>query len=128
MCPYARFQSAMFDKDTLIITYDADRGGGGGIDIRKGLQYECIACAACIDACDEVMDKVGYPKGLIRYDTHNGLERQAKAYAAAAHDHLRLAACAADHRLRRRAHAPQRGRRGRDARPQCRSSASAPTD
>jgi cytochrome c oxidase accessory protein FixG len=49
-----------------------------GIDIRKGLQYECIACAACIDACDEVMDKVGYPRGLIRYDTQHGLERQAK--------------------------------------------------
>ncbi|HNR23333.1 MAG TPA: FixG Ig-like domain-containing protein, partial [Steroidobacteraceae bacterium] len=45
-----------------------------GIDIRKGLQYECIACAACIDACDEVMDKVGYPRGLIRYDTQSGLE------------------------------------------------------
>jgi cytochrome c oxidase accessory protein FixG len=107
MCPYARFQSAMFDNDTLIITYDADRGeprgarrkgvdpksrGLGdcvdctmcvqvcptGIDIRKGLQYECIACAACIDACDEVMDKVGYPKGLIRYDTQSGLEGKAK--------------------------------------------------
>jgi cytochrome c oxidase accessory protein FixG len=103
MCPYARFQSAMFDKDTLIITYDEQRGeprgarkkgadakakGLGdcvdctvcvqvcptGIDIRKGLQYECIACAACIDACDEVMDKVGYPRGLIRYDTQHGLE------------------------------------------------------
>ncbi|MGI9245264.1 MAG: cytochrome c oxidase accessory protein CcoG, partial [Steroidobacteraceae bacterium] len=107
MCPYARFQSAMFDKDTLIITYDERRGdprgarrkgtdhqarGLGdcvdctmcvqvcptGIDIRKGLQYECIACAACIDACDEVMDKVGYPRGLIRYDTQHGLEGQAK--------------------------------------------------
>jgi cytochrome c oxidase accessory protein FixG len=107
MCPYARFQSAMFDKDTLIITYDETRGeprgarkrgvdpkskGLGdcvdctmcvqvcptGIDIRKGLQYECIACAACIDACDEVMDKVGYPRGLIRYDTQHGLEGKAK--------------------------------------------------
>jgi cytochrome c oxidase accessory protein FixG len=103
MCPYARFQSAMFDRDTLIITYDERRGeprgarkkgsdykakGLGdcvdctmcvqvcptGIDIRQGLQYECIACAACIDACDEVMDKVGYPRGLIRYDTQHGLE------------------------------------------------------
>jgi cytochrome c oxidase accessory protein FixG len=102
MCPYARFQSAMFDKDTLIITYDAARGeprgsrsrkadpaalGLGscvdcglcvqvcptGIDIRKGLQYECIGCAACIDVCDGVMDRVGYPRGLIRYDTQNGL-------------------------------------------------------
>jgi cytochrome c oxidase accessory protein FixG len=102
MCPYARFQSAMFDRDTMIITYDAERGeprgarsrkadpralGLGdcvncglcvevcptGIDIRKGLQYECIGCAACIDACDKVMDRVGYPRGLIRYDTENGL-------------------------------------------------------
>ena len=107
MCPYARFQSAMFDNDTLIVTYDQSRGeprgarkkgsdhkarGLGdcvdctmcvqvcptGIDIRQGLQYECIACAACVDACDEVMDKVGYPKGLIRYDTHNGLEGRPK--------------------------------------------------
>jgi cytochrome c oxidase accessory protein FixG len=107
MCPYARFQSAMFDRDTLIITYDETRGeprgarkkgvdykakGLGdcvdctmcvqvcptGIDIRKGLQYECIACAACIDACDEVMDKVGYPRGLIRYDTQHGLEGKRK--------------------------------------------------
>jgi len=107
MCPYARFQSAMFDRDTLIITYDESRGeprgarkkgtdhkarGLGdcvdctlcvqvcptGIDIRKGLQYECIACAACIDACDEVMDKVGYPRGLIRYDTQHGLEGKRK--------------------------------------------------
>jgi cytochrome c oxidase accessory protein FixG len=97
----------MFDRDTLIITYDETRGeprgarkkgsdyrakGLGdcvdctmcvqvcptGIDIRKGLQYECIACAACIDACDEVMEKVGYPKGLIRYDTQNGLEGKPK--------------------------------------------------
>jgi cytochrome c oxidase accessory protein FixG len=105
MCPYARFQSAMFDKDTLIITYDAERGeprGGRkrnvdaraaglgdcidctlcvqvcptGIDIRKGLQYECIACAACIDACDGVMDKMSYPRGLIRYDTQHALEHK----------------------------------------------------
>ncbi|HVY79577.1 MAG TPA: cytochrome c oxidase accessory protein CcoG [Steroidobacteraceae bacterium] len=105
MCPYARFQSAMFDRDTLIITYDAERGeprwakrrgaqvDSGkrgdcvdctwcvqvcptGIDIRKGLQYECIACAACIDACDAVMDKVGSPRGLIRYATQNSLEHK----------------------------------------------------
>ncbi len=104
MCPYARFQSAMFDKDTLIITYDAERGeprgsrskkadptklGLGacidcslcvhvcptGIDIRKGLQYECIGCAACIDVCDGVMDKMGYARGLVRYDTQNGLRQ-----------------------------------------------------
>jgi cytochrome c oxidase accessory protein FixG len=102
-CPYARFQSAMFDRNTLIITYDAQRGeprgarkkgtdpravGLGdcvdcsicvqacptGIDIRKGLQYECIACAACIDACDSVMDKIGYPKRLIRYATQNAMD------------------------------------------------------
>ena len=102
MCPYARFQSAMFDKDTMIVTYDALRGeprgarskkadpkalGLGacvdctlcvqvcptGIDIRKGLQYECIGCAACVDVCDDVMDKVGYPRGLIRFSTQNGV-------------------------------------------------------
>jgi cytochrome c oxidase accessory protein FixG len=101
MCPYARFQSAMFDKDTLIVTYDAQRGeprgarsktkgkatGLGdcvdcglcvqvcptGIDIRNGLQYECIGCAACIDACDHVMDKAGLPRGLVRYATTNSL-------------------------------------------------------
>ena len=104
MCPYARFQSAMFDKDTLIISYDTERGeprgsrskkadpkalGLGscvdcnlcvqvcptGIDIRKGLQYECIGCAACIDVCDEVMTKMNYPTGLVRYDTQNGLSQ-----------------------------------------------------
>jgi cytochrome c oxidase accessory protein FixG len=97
MCPYARFQSAMFDKDTLIITYDRERGeprgkgeGKGhcvdcsicvqvcptGIDIRDGLQYECIGCAACIDGCDRVMDKVGFPKGLIRYSTTHAMEQK----------------------------------------------------
>lgn len=103
MCPYARFQSAMFDRNTLVISYDEARGeprgprkrnidykaqGLGdcidctmcvqvcptGIDIRKGLQYECIACAACVDACDQVMDKMNYPRGLIRYTTENALE------------------------------------------------------
>jgi cytochrome c oxidase accessory protein FixG len=95
MCPYARFQSAMFDKDTLIITYDRARGeprgkGAGkgdcvdcsicvqvcptGIDIRNGLQYQCIGCAACIDGCDQVMEKVGKPKGLIRYSTTHAVE------------------------------------------------------
>ncbi len=109
MCPYARFQSAMFDPDTLIITYDAARGdprghnaqrskkdgtkpaGVGdcidcglcvqvcptGIDIRDGLQYECIGCAACIDVCDGVMDKMNYPRGLIRYDTERGMAEHA---------------------------------------------------
>jgi cytochrome c oxidase accessory protein FixG len=102
MCPYARFQSAMFDRDTLVITYDRGRGeprgarsrsadrqalGLGdcvdcgicvqvcptGIDIRNGLQYECIGCAACVDGCDQVMDKMGYPRGLIRYSTENAV-------------------------------------------------------
>ena len=102
MCPYARFQSALIDKDSLIITYDQLRGdprgsrsrkqsaaaqGLGdcidctlcvqvcptGIDIRDGLQNECIGCAACIDVCNGVMDKMGYAKGLIRYSTENGV-------------------------------------------------------
>src|SRR5690349_5082462 len=103
MCPYARFQSVMFDPDTLVITYDRERGeqrgsrnknvdakakGLGdcvdcgicvqvcptGIDIRNGLQYECIGCAACVDGCNQVMDKMGYPRGLIRYATENALK------------------------------------------------------
>ena len=103
MCPYARFQSAMFDHDTLIISYDEKRGdprgsrkrgtpsvdvGLGdcidcglcvqvcpvGIDIREGLQYQCIGCAACIDVCDDVMDKMGYPRGLVKYTTENALQ------------------------------------------------------
>jgi len=102
MCPYARFQGVMFDPDTLVITYDEERGeprgtrrknvdykaqGKGdcvdcgicvqvcptGIDIRQGLQYECIGCAACIDACDQVMEKMDYPKGLIRYSTEHAI-------------------------------------------------------
>lgn len=108
MCPYARFQSAMFDRDTLIITYDEERGEGRGsrprsdapadyhakglgdcidcglcvqvcptgIDIRKGLQYECISCSACIDVCDGVMDKMHYPRGLIRNSTQNGISQK----------------------------------------------------
>jgi cytochrome c oxidase accessory protein FixG len=104
MCPYARFQSVMFDRDTLVIAYDAGRGerrgprsrkveprasGLGdcidckicvqvcptGIDIRKGLQYECIGCAACVDGCDQVMDKMGYPRGLIRYASENSMQK-----------------------------------------------------
>ena len=103
MCPYARFQSAMFDQDTLIITYDVARGEPRGpvskkavdpcapklgdcidcslcvqvcptgIDIRKGLQYECIGCAACVDACNVVMDKIGKPRGLVRYSTDHAI-------------------------------------------------------
>ena len=105
MCPYARFQSAMFDRDTLVIAYDEARGeprGGRrktvvpseqglgdcisctlcvqvcptGIDIREGLQIECIACAACIDVCDQVMDKMGYDKGLISYTTEHRISGQ----------------------------------------------------
>ena len=106
MCPYARFQSAMFDKDTLVITYDARRGEPRGsrprgldarsrgqgdcidckacvqvcptdIDIRQGLQYECISCAACIDACDSVMDQMQSPHGLIRFTTQHALDGKA---------------------------------------------------
>jgi cytochrome c oxidase accessory protein FixG len=102
MCPYARFQSAMFDRDTLIVSYDVERGeprgprakgvdarakGLGdcidcslcvqvcptGIDIRHGLQYECIGCGLCVDACNTVMEKLAYPPGLIRYATQNGM-------------------------------------------------------
>ncbi|MDB5963294.1 MAG: ccoG [Massilia sp.] len=97
MCPYARFQSAMFDRDSLIVSYDARRGEPRGalgkaantgdcidcslcvqvcpvgIDIRAGLQYECIGCAACADACNGVMDKVARPRGLVRYATERGL-------------------------------------------------------
>jgi len=103
MCPYARFQSVMFDKDTLTIAYDPQRGesrgprkkdanhkaqGLGdcidchmcvqvcptGIDIRDGLQMECIGCAACIDACDSIMDKMSYPRGLIGYKSEHTLQ------------------------------------------------------
>jgi len=105
MCPYARFQGVMFDRDTLLITYDQTRGeprgprskkavhkshGLGdcvdcdicvqvcptGIDIRRGQQYECIGCAACIDGCDQVMDRMGYARGLIRYATLNAVDQQ----------------------------------------------------
>jgi cytochrome c oxidase accessory protein FixG len=103
MCPYARFQSAMFDKDTLIISYDKTRGEPRGarkkgpdprtlalgdcvdctlcvqvcptgIDIRDGLQYQCIGCAACIDVCNEVMDKMQYPRKLIKYTTQHAVD------------------------------------------------------
>jgi cytochrome c oxidase accessory protein FixG len=114
MCPYARFQSAMFDKDTLIVSYDPKRGEPRGarkrnvaraaavdtarvsdgtatqlgdcidcqlcvqvcpvgIDIRDGLQYQCIGCAHCIDACDQVMNKMNYPRGLVSYTTEHAL-------------------------------------------------------
>lgn len=96
LCPYGRLQSALIDDDSLIIGYDAIRGeprgkatvsGNGdcvdcyrcvqvcptGIDIRQGLQIECIGCANCIDACDDIMTKLNRPRGLIRYDSENGL-------------------------------------------------------
>lgn len=105
MCPYARFQSVMFDSDTLIVSYDPGRGEGRGprrrgidykaqglgdcidctmcvqvcptgIDIRNGLQIDCIGCAACIDACDSIMEKMDYPKGLISYTTEHNLSGQ----------------------------------------------------
>lgn len=104
MCPYARFQSAMFDRDSLIVGYDAFRGeprgsfkkgtdsweGRGhcvdcnqcvvvcptGIDIRNGLQLECIACGLCADACNNVMDKMELPRGLIRYDSQNNFDAE----------------------------------------------------
>lgn len=105
MCPYARFQSAMFDKDTLIVTYDTQRGEPRGarsrkadpltlnlgacvdctlcvqvcptgIDIRNGLQYECIGCGACADVCDTVMDKMGYARGLVKYSTENAVNQR----------------------------------------------------
>ncbi len=104
MCPYARFQSAMFDADTLVVTYDEERGEPRGarsrkadpltlnlgacvdcslcvqvcptgIDIREGLQYECIGCGACADVCDGVMDKMGYAPGLIKYSTQNAVNQ-----------------------------------------------------
>jgi cytochrome c oxidase accessory protein FixG len=95
MCPYGRLQSALTDDDTVVIGYDERRGEPRGakgkvtgscidcrrcvnvcptgIDIRNGLQLECIGCAACIDACDDIMEKIGRPKGLVRYDSFNGL-------------------------------------------------------
>jgi len=101
MCPYGRIQSALTDDNTMIIGYDEKRGeprgkkgtvGAGdcidcrrcvqvcptGIDIRQGLQLECIGCAACVDACDAVMEKIERPRGLVRYDSMNGLERKPK--------------------------------------------------
>ncbi|WP_227430824.1 cytochrome c oxidase accessory protein CcoG [Psychrobacter sp. I-STPA6b] len=106
ICPYGRFQSVMFDKDTLIVSYDYNRGEPRGprkkgthpenlgdcvqctmcvqvcptgIDIRDGLQVACIQCAACVDACNEIMDKVGYPRGLIRYTTERQLVEKEKS-------------------------------------------------
>ena len=112
MCPYARFQSVMFDPDALIVTYDPERGEPRGlrkkgadlsklgdcvdcgqcvqvcptgIDIRNGLQYECIGCAACIDICDQVMDKVGLPRGLVRYSTESAMAKHLSKKEILAH-------------------------------------------
>ena len=114
MCPYARFQSVMFDRDTLIVTYDEERGeprgsrpkaldhraaGKGdcidcgvcvevcptGIDIRQGLQYECIGCGLCVDACNTIMDKMTYPRGLIRYSTQNAIAKNYTSQELRAH-------------------------------------------
>ena len=97
LCPYGRIQSALTDDETVVIGYDSVRGeprgkksdpNAGdcvdctrcvqvcptGIDIRNGLQMECIGCAACIDACDDIMRKLKRPKGLVRYDSTKGLE------------------------------------------------------
>ena len=112
MCPYARFQSAMFDRDTLIISYDEQRGeprgsrkrgidteaqGLGdcvdctlcvqvcptGIDIRKGLQYQCIGCAACVDACDEVMERWATPRADSLYHRKRDGRRRGHVYGHA---------------------------------------------
>jgi len=109
MCPYARFQSVMFDRNTMIVSYNPNRGEPRGsrkrgidprqadlgdcidcgmcvqvcptgIDIRDGLQYECIGCALCIDACDSIMEKMDYPKGLISYTSENALEGKPSKY------------------------------------------------
>lgn len=102
-CPYARMQSVLLDPDSLIVSYDPTRGEPRGkrskkntsenlgdcidckacvrtcptgIDIREGLQMECVACTQCIDACDNIMDRIGLPRGLIRYTSENALNRK----------------------------------------------------
>ena len=114
MCPYARFQGVMFDPDTLVVTYDEERGeprGGRrkgadpkaaglgscvdcgvcvqvcptGIDIRKGMQYECIGCGLCVDGCNQIMDKMGYPRGLIRYSTEKAVAEHYTRHQMFAH-------------------------------------------
>jgi cytochrome c oxidase accessory protein FixG len=114
MCPYAQFQSVMFDKDTMIVTYDSARGEPRGtrsrqtdistlnlgscvdcslcvqvcptgIDIRNGLQHDCIGCGACVDVCDTVMDKMGYARGLIKYSTENAMLQQGGNTSAISH-------------------------------------------
>ena len=103
VCPYGRLQSVLTDKDSIIIGYDLKRGEPRGkagkegvgdcvdckrcvvvcptaIDIRQGLQLECVGCAACIDACDEIMDKLGRPRGLVRYDSQAGLDGEKRRF------------------------------------------------
>lgn len=103
ICPYGRMQSVLMDEHSLVVGYDVNRGeprgklnqkGAGdcidckrcvavcptGIDIRNGLQLDCIACTACIDACDEIMDKIKRPRGLIRYDSLAGLAGQPRRF------------------------------------------------
>lgn len=103
VCPYGRLQGALYDPDTILVGYDERRGeprgpagtqGAGdcvdcyrcvsvcptGIDIRNGTQLECVGCANCIDACDEVMQKLGRAKGLVRYDSQRGFETGARRF------------------------------------------------
>ncbi len=106
ICPYGRLQSILVDDDSITVGYDEKRGeprGKGkrdgkseqgacvdcnrcvvvcptGIDIRNGLQIDCIACTQCIDACDEVMDRLHQPRGLIRYDSLRGLRGEARRF------------------------------------------------
>ena len=105
MCPYGRLQSALLDRQSMIVAYDSGRGeprgkkGRGtdergdcidcyacvatcptGIDIRDGLQMECVNCTQCIDACDTIMDKVGKPRGLVRYASQEGLETGSRRF------------------------------------------------
>ena len=104
VCPYGRLQGVMTDKNTILVMYDYLRGEPRekykkknrtakgdcidcmqcvkvcptGIDIRNGVQLECVNCTACMDACDFMMDKVGSPKGLIRYASENGIAKKEK--------------------------------------------------
>lgn len=104
ICPYGRLQGVMFDKDTMQITYDYKRGEPRGkykkeqerslgdcidckkcvhvcptgIDIRNGLQMECVSCSACIDECNDVMEHLGFKKGLIRYASENEISTGSK--------------------------------------------------